>query len=151
MNTASMIVEAIKPIAHTFDVRAWARKHRGVLAEARSLTARDTDLDRRINDRAHWAAIMARCVVGGKVGLIISGMDCDCVRYRYETVVDAPSGLFKLQRNIDREYMDAEGPHSVSYVRPDEARDGYSNSRDLVLEAYEDGHPGTVYDCGPLP
>jgi hypothetical protein len=79
--------------------------------------------------------------VDGVVSLNQSGMDCDCVRATYGDIVPVKSKR-AIEKSIDQIYQDAEGPQSVWIDFPDECV-SYS-SRDLIMEAYEDGHPHSV-------
>lgn len=77
----------------------------------------------------------------GEVSFNVSGMDCDCVRYEYSRIIPAHPPI-AIERMIEREYYDAEGPVSVWIDWPQAAIP--SASRDLALEAFEDGHPHIV-------
>lgn len=99
----------------------------------------------RINERAAFADRFAAVQIGGKVGYIVSGMDCDCTQYHREGIMDVPASLVAFVKDLDEHYQWLDGPESTYYVRPDEVEDGLSKSADRALEAFEDGHPGTVY------
>lgn len=78
----------------------------------------------------------------GKVQIVVDQMDCDCVRWTSSSEVDA--NLMAVMRHYDRIFNDAEGPvYGVSIVKP-EVKVEY-RSRDLALEAFEEGHPHVVY------
>lgn len=143
------VAEAIRPL---ITARAVARKPtvRAALKEYRSPTARDTDLDWRINERAAWKRLLDAAAVDGLVGVVVSGRDCDCTRYRHEYVMPVPAGIFGWVRGQHKHEEWLDGPESTWFVRPDECRDGYSASRDLALEAHEDGHAHVIYDTGVL-
>lgn len=98
-----------------------------------------------INSRAALAARIAAVAVNGRVGVVTSGMDCDCVQYRRESIRDVPESIFAAWRAREEDYESADGPMSISYVRPDECEDGHYVSRDRALEAFEDGHAHYVY------
>jgi hypothetical protein len=95
-----------------------------------------------INERAGIAARIAECAVDGKIQLVRSGMDCDCTKYLHSTTISAPTSIFQFQRdeNKHREWLD--GTENTWLERPSE--DVYE-SRDLALEAFEDGHPHVIY------
>lgn len=97
-----------------------------------------------INERAALAARLAAVAVDGHYGVIVSGMDCDCTQYRRESVRPLPRSLFAYWRALCEDEQWLDGPQRIAYVRPDEARDGYHNSSDRALAAYEDGHPHVV-------
>ena len=79
----------------------------------------------------------------GQVVILESGMDCDCVAFsnrKYK--VDAL--LVAVRAMMDRIYVNAEGPCHLSIVSPSAAKRLEYGSRDLGMEAYENGHPGRV-------
>ena len=80
--------------------------------------------------------------VNGKIGIIDSGMDCDCAQYCHVSRRDAMS-VIAYEVYAKRAYAGAEGPMLISMCRPDELPESWS--RDLAAEAYENGHPHVVY------
>lgn len=105
----------------------------------------------RLADRADASEIAQRvdlqnlidsCTVDGRIGKVVSGMDCDCVQYCHGREIDAPRAI-KWQAEVNSEYEWADGPMSVSICRPDELPENYS--RDLAMEAYENGHPHSIH------
>ena len=105
------------------------RNHR--LETATEVRVRRQSLIRRI----------AEVAVDGKVAVWESGMDCDCVRFRgFRTIIDASISAFDREENYA--YETAEGPISLWVESPLKKREHHS--RDLVLEAFEDGHPHSV-------
>lgn len=80
----------------------------------------------------------------GKVAMVESGMDCDCVRYS-GIVRMIPASIIAWVHATDQAYYNAEGPISLYMVTPEEGRKIKYHSRDLAAEAYEDGHPGIIY------
>lgn len=76
----------------------------------------------------------------GRVAYVESGRDCDCVEYSGKIhVVDATYEAFQ---ELEREISEwADGPFVLEIARVSETRDVRYESRDLVLEAYEEGHP----------
>ena len=102
------------------------------------------DVHYMINARARYRAILDRCVEDGKIGICRSGMDCDCTSYTHEFVAEAPDGAISFEKN-EREHAEwLDGPETTRFMKPSEVVP-YSNSIDLALEAYEDGHISTVY------
>jgi len=95
-----------------------------------------------IADRVKLAADLAAADVEGKVAFNVTGMDCDCVKVWYGKVIPTPT-LFAAQRMINIEYDHAEGPVSAWFDKPENAQ--ANESRDLALEAFEDGHPWVVF------
>lgn len=99
------------------------------------------NINQRGSMRAHFEAVQQN----GKIGIIVAGMDCDCVKYHYEHVEPVPVSMMVWQRGEQKRCDYAEGPESVHYVSPNEVQHGAYWSRDLVMEAYEDGHSHVVY------
>ena len=83
-----------------------------------------------------------RKTVDGKISLNQSGMDCDCSKFTGGSI-EFTTPRRKIERTIDQIYNDAEGPQSVWIDYP--SRKQTNTSRDLALEAFEDGHPHVVY------
>ena len=94
------------------------------------------------NVRAQFATLrrIRECTENGKVAVVEGGMDCDCVRYEGRVhIFDADPKLFWDQ--LDRMYYNAEGPIHWSIFRPSAVEEVQYSSRDLALEAFENGHP----------
>ena len=115
------------------EVREWIRE---------LIDQRGTVIDYRINDRARIAAEISRVQIGGKVGLVRMGMDCDCTRYLRASIIDVPALFqFQVEQFKHEEWLD--GPESTGFCCPLDLPESFS--RDLAAEAFEDGHPHVVY------
>ena len=80
----------------------------------------------------------------GKVALVNSGMDCDCSRWENDvSMVEAT--VEEVDLWVRDFYANSEGPQSHYIERPSIARKLQRSSRDLVLEAFEDGHPHSIH------
>lgn len=93
-------------------------------------------------ERAAIAATLSEYAdADGYVGIVESGRDCDCVQYchgaRRKFV-----GAFQFEKERQDIYSWADGPVHVTLCPVDELPRSYS--RDLALEAYEDGHAHCV-------
>jgi hypothetical protein len=97
----------------------------------------------RLADRERLAARVNAYARNGQIGLIYGGMDCDCSRFERATVLAAVPRL--VERFIDRFHESAEGPQYAYAVTPIEACAHTAWSRDLALEAFEDGHPHHIH------
>lgn len=97
-----------------------------------------------LTERAALKLHIEACTEGGKIAIHRSGMDCDCTQYRSCRIVDAPKSVFAFVHGEEkhREWLD--GPESMWIDKPSRSVEGHA-SADRALEAYEDGHPGTVY------
>jgi len=100
---------------------------------------RATDLRMR---RQSLIKAIAECAEDGKVAVVESGMDCDCVQYSgYRHLIDANVKAYDaLRRRIAES---ADGRIYLDIARPSE--DVEQSSRDLALEAFEDGHPYSIH------
>jgi len=76
--------------------------------------------------------------------VIYGGMDCDCVHYANRTTFESVSEYLAWDE-IER--LEAEGPfYSYEVSKSDWDLQNYLPlSRDLALEAFEEGHPHIVY------
>ncbi|MCK5644865.1 MAG: hypothetical protein KAJ19_28960 [Gammaproteobacteria bacterium] len=95
-----------------------------------------------IGCRAALYAAVSPYVVDGKVALNVDQMDCDCARWTEGRVIDAVS-LLAVEREVNRIYTDAEGPIYGLWFSEPERKAEYV-SRDLAMEAFEDGHAHSV-------
>ena len=94
-----------------------------------------------INERVELLERIQQATENGMVCYVSSGRDCDMTQFVHSRLIPAPS-VVALSRDIDREYGWADGPIWCGVVKPSEAPEDYS--RDLALEAFEDGHPHVV-------
>ena len=78
-----------------------------------------------------------------RIAINTDQMDCDCVRYTTGRTMDAVPRR-AVERYIEEEvYGAAEGPiYWLSICQPEHKAE--HTSRDLALEAFEDGHPHSV-------
>ena len=97
--------------------------------------------DERINEREAIMACINACERDGMVWVSQSGMDCDCVQFTGSYAIQIPATLQAYWGYAVPAYEHAEGRMSISISasRPSH------NSRDLALEAFEDGHQHVVY------
>jgi hypothetical protein len=95
-----------------------------------------------LEERADIARVIAKYEREGQVCLVESGMDCDCVSYCHSRNVSGLTVMGFVKRRDDM-YEWADGPCNLSICAPEDAPESFS--RDLALEAYEDGHPHVVY------
>lgn len=92
--------------------------------------------------------LIAEKAEGGKVCAIESGRDCDGVQYagKVHTIAANIDAWRKLDDDLGKW---ADGPYCLSVASPSEARGIQYESRDLVMEAHEDGHPHVIYSQFP--
>lgn len=89
-------------------------------------------------EREAIASRIAELAENGKVAIVESGMDCDGVQYSGRAAV-IPASVMAYEL-FDRKTGEwADGPYSLGFARPSEKVE-YS-SRDLGMEAFENGHP----------
>jgi len=95
-----------------------------------------------LNGRLYLHRAIEKFQEGGKILVVESGMDCDGVRYWGRThECDANWRAFdKLWNNLSKW---ADGPFSLEIVRPSTVVE--YGSRDLTLEAFENGHPHSIH------
>lgn len=96
-------------------------------------------------ENAGWRETLDRCWRDGKIGVVVSGMDCDCSAYSRQYTVAMPNSVQAIKRWF-YDHCDAlDGPETQRFVRPDQVDKTQNWSRDLALEAFEEGHPHVVY------
>lgn len=81
----------------------------------------------------------------GRVAVVWSGRDCDGVRYHNDVrMIEAT--VKAVDEHINHTYEWADGPCSYWITTPTYGRSLVYESRDLVMEAFEDGHSHVIYD-----
>jgi hypothetical protein len=97
------------------------------------------DIAHRRAARQSLIAAIAAYAVDGKVRVVESGRDCDGVEYdgRMHVIDATPRAFDELH---DRIGQWADGPFHLALIPPGQPDPDYT-SRDLVAEAFEDGHP----------
>lgn len=79
----------------------------------------------------------------GKVAVVESGMDCDCVQYS-DRVTVMTADVRTVEGHITERLDWADGPINFRLMKPSEARGLVAGSRDLAAEAHENGHRHVV-------
>lgn len=87
------------------------------------------------------AARVAECAEDGRVAVNYSGMDCDCSQFAGSYLM--PAVPVAVRHYIADAQHWADGPIYHSISRPSERAPSYS--RDLALEAFEDGRPFSIH------
>ncbi len=78
----------------------------------------------------------------GYVGIVFGGIDCDGVQYEGQKVKSPANEVLK---EIELAYKNAEGPIHWYVCRVSSFSAIKSESYDLALSAFEEGHPHTLY------
>ena len=95
-----------------------------------------------LQERADLLVELAECTdENGVTGIVEGGRDCDCVQFCWPSK-ERNLTLVKYVRDRDNCYSWADGPSYYSLCHPEDLPESYS--RDLALEAYEDGHSHSV-------
>lgn len=98
--------------------------------------------DSDIGCRARMYARIDKVQVNGQISISVDQMDCDCSRWTSGNVMDAfPRRA--VEQYIEDIYNNAEGPIYWLSIDAPEKKAEYT-SRDLALEAFEDGHAHSV-------
>lgn len=85
------------------------------------------------------------CSEDGKIAIVTSGMDCDGVKYSGQVhYIEAIPVV--VQHGWDEAEKWADGPIYQHIIKPSEARTIEYTSRDLGMEAFENGHPYSLYE-----
>lgn len=80
------------------------------------------------------------------LAVVYSGRDCDGVQYSGSvTIVNCTGGAqAAIEKEIEHSYSYADGPMYHTIMRPSEAEGIKYTSRDLTMEAFEDGHSHSI-------
>lgn len=98
----------------------------------------------RLEQRAERAVRIAERQEGGEVAIVYGGVDCDGGRWDDCTAI-VPATVVAVEHWLNDYYDGAEGPQWHRLSRPSSARELTRSSRDLALEAFEDGHAHVIY------
>jgi len=105
----------------------------------------DGNIHRTLSRRWEQVIRIEECRITGTGMMWVteSGMDCDCVQYsgHMHKCEATLAGLEKLYYEINAW---ADGPFSLHPVTEEEREEIRLQSRDLAMEAHEDGHPHVV-------
>tara|TARA_R100001509_G_C4858325_1_gene212484 strand:+ start:407 stop:877 length:471 start_codon:yes stop_codon:yes gene_type:complete len=80
----------------------------------------------------------------GKVAVVWSGVDADCVSWGNRVDV-VSSSYVQIEKMLNDTYEGSEGSIDFYYEKPSIAQKLNETSRDLAMEAFENGHPHVVY------
>ncbi len=94
----------------------------------------------RLAAQADFAKRIADHAEGGKVAIVHGGRDCDGVE-SHGLVHILPATVVHADRFLNEIHEWAEGPTWWNLEKPSIAEGVESSSRDLTLEAFENGHP----------
>jgi hypothetical protein len=98
------------------------------------------------NKNAEWELMRAieRNAEDGQIMLVESGRDCDGVQY--DGVLHGPiAANWRAVRKLEEKIAKwADGPFYLRVIKPSEAAQVELWSRDLTMEAFEDGHPWSL-------
>jgi hypothetical protein len=106
--------------------------------------SRDMFAEDSLMEKMHVARRIAEWAENGKIAVVYGGMDCDMSRWDNRVAL-IPANVMAYQKWYDGYMEGAEGPQWASIARPSDVADLKSESRDLALEAFEDGHAHVVY------
>ena len=96
-----------------------------------------------LDERQRKALMLESMAEGGKIAVVHWGMDCDCSRWS-DRVVILPAHPVAMERWENDFYNNAEGPQGHYFTSPSDAERLTPESRDLALEAFENGHPHAI-------
>jgi len=101
------------------------------------------DWHKKATARRAFLRSLAEKAENGSIAMVWSGMDCDGVRYR-NSVKTVKADVKSVMEAENEEYEWADGPCNYYLEKPSVAKTLQYSSRDLVLEAFEDGHPHSI-------
>jgi hypothetical protein len=104
------------------------------------LADRVQDAQRARQHRAKFLRDVRELAERGKLAIVSGGRDCDCAEWR-DAVSIVPATVAAVDAWVESFYSNAEGPQWHYIARPSVARKLKRSSRDLALEAFENGHP----------
>jgi len=97
-----------------------------------------------LRERLAMKAQLRACEELGQVIVIEGGRDCDGVQYSGRKHL-IPATIAAYEDLYDSTAKWADGPFHFHVMKPSEAMDVHYASRDLTLEAFEDGHQHCLF------
>ena len=76
--------------------------------------------------------------------VVWSGVDADCVSWGNRVDI-VSSSYVQIEKMLNDVYEGSEGSIDFYYEKPSIAKKLTETSRDLAMEAFEEGHPHVVY------
>lgn len=107
--------------------------------------AKNAGLVDPLEQKAIFAQRVRDCAEDGMVVIVSNGMDCDGVRYTGSKSGLIPAVPTVVAKEMDLIYEWADGPVSAWVYAPSQAGVIPRTSRDLGMEAFENGHPHVLY------
>lgn len=101
-------------------------------------------VSRALQERKLWHSADSLFGENGEVAIVWSGMDCDCNNYTDQVSI-INSDWKSIRDHVHETYKWADGPCGYYITKPSKAQELEYHSRDLAMEAFEDGHPHVVY------
>jgi hypothetical protein len=95
-----------------------------------------------LSERARLKAAIEQRSEKNQVAVVFNGRDCDCVEYE-GVVYKVPATVTHVEHCIDQYGQWADGPFGWEIKKP--SSKVKRQSRDLAMEAFEDGHAHVVY------
>lgn len=126
------------------ELRAYSRMMRknGVELVNKKVSRRLPEVHETINRRSDLSNSLKALVKDGMITACASGMDCDCTSYNQRSTRKAMTVVGE-DRGMQKSYEYADGPMDLWFEAP--GGEDFSESKDLALAAFEDGHPHVVY------
>lgn len=97
-----------------------------------------------LQDRAALKQCIARCSEGGRVLIVESGRDCDGAEWRDRTHT-LPATVTHYVAGFMLRCDGADGPIYWDIDKPSRRAFYRASTRDLALEAFEDGHAHVIH------
>lgn len=116
----------------------------GLKMSIMALTHQDLCCTKDLNERMSWHKGIAKLAENGTIAVVWSGMDCDCSAFENDVWI-VPADWRSIEEHIHDRYKWADGPIGYFLQKPSIAKALHRSSRDLALEAFEDGHPHLIY------
>jgi len=99
----------------------------------------------RINHRVNLKRTLQQEGRSGRIRVWTQSVDCDMAQRTTQSTIPTYKSVMEMWLVVENFYSGLEGYGNIVFSEPNEEDEDFSQSRDLALEAYEDGHPHVVY------
>lgn len=134
----------LKEVRKFFGRQAFAALRRSWQRQSERSLQSTSWVHERINDRVRLKHTLQQEGHSGQIVVWTQTVDCDHSQRTTRKTVPTYKSVVEMWMVVENFYSGIEGYGNIVFAEPNENED-FSESRDLVLEAFEDGHPHVVY------
>lgn len=134
----------LKEVRKFFGRQAFAALRRSWQRESKRSLQSTSWVHERINDRVRLKHTLQQEGHSGQIVVWTQTVDCDHSQRTTRKTVPTYKSVMEMWMVVENFFNGLEGYGNIVFAEPNENED-FSESRDLALEAFEDGHAHVVH------